>query len=44
MTHHTFSSVPLADCPGKLRPGDIYTHCLHGFESTVISTNDCVTL
>ena len=38
MTHHTFSSVPLSECPGRLRAGDIYTHCLHGFESTIIAT------
>ena len=25
MTHHSNSVVPLEDCPGKLRPGDIYT-------------------
>ena len=37
MTHHTFSSVPLSECPGRLRPGDVYTHCLHGFESTLIT-------
>ena len=36
MTHHVFSSVPLEECPGTLRAGDIYTHCFHGFESTVI--------
>ena len=39
MTHHTFSSVPLSECPGRLRPGDIYTHCLHGFESTLITAD-----
>lgn len=36
MTHHSFSSVPLEACPGTLRAGDIYTHCFHGFDSTVI--------
>jgi dihydroorotase len=42
MTHHTFSSVPLAECPGKLRKGDIYTHSLHGFESTIIQPDGSV--
>ena len=36
MCHHTFSTVPLEDCPGQLRAGDIYTHTLHGFESTIV--------
>ena len=36
MVHHTFSTVPLEDCPGNLRSGDIYTHTLHGFESTIV--------
>ena len=36
MTHHSFSTVPLEDCPGDLRAGDIYTHCFHGFETTVV--------
>ncbi|MEO7652116.1 MAG: amidohydrolase/deacetylase family metallohydrolase [Bryobacteraceae bacterium] len=36
MIHHTISSVPLADCLAKLRAGDIYTHCMHGFQSTSI--------
>ena len=32
MTHHSFSTVPLSQCPGadasevKMRKGDIYTH------------------
>ena len=39
MTHHGFSSVPLEECPGTLRVGDIYTHCFHGFESTVIDVS-----
>lgn len=36
MTHHTFSTVPLDQCPGadaspvKMRAGDIYTHSFHG--------------
>jgi hypothetical protein len=35
MTHHTFSTVPLALCPGadasplKMRKGDLYTHTFH---------------
>ena len=39
MTHHAFSTVPLAGtegCPGALRRGDIYTHMYMGFESTII--------
>lgn len=36
MVHHTFSTVPLEDCPGKMSEGDIYTHCFHGFRSTII--------
>ena len=24
---------------GRLRPGDIYTHCLHGFESSIAQEN-----
>lgn len=36
MTHHSFSSIPLEECPGDLGKGDIYTHCFHGFETTVI--------
>jgi dihydroorotase len=37
MVHHAFSVVPLADCPGKMIRGDIYTHCYHGFPSTIIN-------
>ncbi|XP_067016985.1 deacetylase EF_0837-like isoform X2 [Acropora muricata] len=46
MTHHTFSTVPVVEtnleqksltCPGSLRAGDIYTHCFHGFPSTIIN-------
>jgi len=35
MTHHTFSTVPLTQCPGadasplKMRKGDLYTHTFH---------------
>ena len=36
MVHHTMSTVSLDDCPGQLVAGDIYTHCLHGFRSTLI--------
>ena len=38
MTHHSLSTVSLDDCPGGLQAGDIYTHCYHGFESTIIDT------
>ena len=36
MVHHTLSTVSLADCPGKMAAGDIYTHTYHGFRSTII--------
>ena len=36
MVHHSFSAVPLEECPGKMVAGDIYTHCYHGWESTII--------
>jgi dihydroorotase len=42
MTHHTFSTVPLTQCPGedaspiRMRAGDLYTHSFHGFETTII--------
>lgn len=36
MVHHAESSVPLSDAPGKMERGDIYTHCFHGFESTLV--------
>jgi len=36
MTHHSFSTVPLEACPGAMAPGDIYTHCYHGFASTIV--------
>jgi dihydroorotase len=35
MCHHTFSTVSLESCPGRLRKGDIYTHTFHGFDSTL---------
>jgi dihydroorotase len=44
MTHHTFSSIPLSSksadilsCPGSLVGGDIYTHCFHGYPSSIIN-------
>jgi dihydroorotase len=40
MTHHNFSSVELEDCPGKLKPGDIYTHCFHAYPSTILNPTD----
>lgn len=33
MVHHNFSTVSMADCPGRMAPGDIYTHVYHGFPS-----------
>jgi dihydroorotase len=36
MVHHAFSVVPMDECPGKMVAGDIYTHCYHGFESTIV--------
>jgi hypothetical protein len=33
----------LAGCPSSLRTGDIYTHCLHGFKSTIIDGPSYVT-
>ena len=39
MTHHSFSTVSLDDCPGGMQKGDIYTHCYHGFESTIIDAD-----
>ena len=38
MVHHSFSTIPLEDCPGKMRQGDIYTHTYHGFPSTIIDS------
>lgn len=37
MTHHNFSTVPLKDCPGRMRSGDIYTHCFHAYPSTILN-------
>ena len=39
MVHRSFSVVPLEECPGKMVAGDIYTHCCHGFESTIIDVD-----
>ncbi len=39
MVHHAFSVVPLEECPGKMVAGDIYTHCFHGFESTIVDAD-----
>ncbi|MEX2581450.1 MAG: amidohydrolase/deacetylase family metallohydrolase [Verrucomicrobiales bacterium] len=36
MVHHNFSTVPYEDCPGKLSAGDIWTHCYHGFPSSIV--------
>ena len=36
MVHHTSSSIPMEACPGQMRQGDIYTHCYHGYPSSVI--------
>jgi dihydroorotase len=39
MAHHNFTTVSRDDCPGGLRAGDIYTHCYHGFDTTVIDVD-----
>ena len=36
MVHHSFSTVPLDACPGKMVSGDIYTHAFHGHRSTIV--------
>ncbi len=36
MVHHNFSTVPHEDCPGRLAPGDLWTHCYHGFPQTLV--------
>lgn len=36
MAHHSWSTIPLEECPGNLRPGDIYTHCFHPYDSTIM--------
>jgi dihydroorotase len=37
MVHHSFSTVPLEECPGGLRRGDVYTHAFHGFRSSIVT-------
>lgn len=39
MVHRAFSVVPYEDCPGKMMAGDIYTHCYHGFENTIVDVD-----
>ena len=36
MVHHSFSTVMLEESPGQMRAGDVYTHCYHGFDSTIV--------
>jgi dihydroorotase len=36
MVHHSFSTVSMDDCPGKMAAGDIYTHAYHGFPSCIL--------
>ena len=36
LAHHSLSTVSLDACPGELPAGHIYTHCYHGFETTII--------
>ncbi len=36
MVHHSFSTVPLEECPGRMTGGDIYTHVYHGYPSTIV--------
>lgn len=36
MVHRSFSTLSHAECFGRLRAGDIYTHCYHGFASTIL--------
>lgn len=38
MVHRSFSSVPLDQCLGRMRRGDIYTHMYHGFPGTIIDS------
>lgn len=37
MVHHVMSTVPHSACPGRLRAGDIYTHCYHGSGATIVA-------
>jgi dihydroorotase len=39
MTHHSWSTISLEECPGNLRRGDIYTHCFHPYETTIMQTD-----
>jgi len=36
MVHHALSTVSIDDCPGRMQPGDIYTHAYHGFTSSIV--------
>lgn len=36
MVHHAFSTLHHATVLQQLREGDIYTHCFHGFPSTIV--------
>ena len=38
MVHHALSTVPITDCPGRMQPGDIYTHTYHGFTSSIVDS------
>ncbi|XP_065184156.1 deacetylase Atu3266-like [Sycon ciliatum] len=46
MAHHSMSTVKLGgeeevlSCPGSLRPGDVYTHFYHAYESTVVDVSE----
>ena len=40
MVHHNFSSVSMEDCPGKMKEGDLYTHCFHGYPNTILKPQD----
>lgn len=36
MCHHSLSSIPLAACPGRMRAGDVYTHCFNGSNVAIV--------
>jgi len=38
MVHHALSTVSVADCPGRMQAGDIYTHAYHGFTSSIVDS------
>ena len=40
MVHHTLSTIPLEDCPGKMDQGDIYTHTYNGYHSTIVQASN----